>query len=100
MRIRPLRYRDFVAITPTKVPGGYTKEFYSFEAYTTIRPYRTYRQHIKPLYNTFRLDFARFDVGAWFFFELPAGVDPVPLPEHLARLKHVADEFRRILEGA
>ncbi len=100
MRITPLRYRDFVVVTPIKVPDGYNNEFFDFRSYETLRPFRTYRQHIKPSLNTFRLESFRFDAGAWFFFDLPPGEEPAPLPEDLASLKHVADEFRRVLEGA
>ena len=97
MRIKPLRYREFVVVTPTRVPGGYTNEFYTFEAYPTLRPHRTYRQHIKPLYKIFRLDRARFDAGIWFFFDLLPGVEPAPLPEHLVRLREIARAIRNKL---
>ena len=100
VRVRPLRLRSFVVVTPIKVPGGYNNEFFDFYHYETLRPFRTYRDRIKHLFNTFRFESARFDAGAWFFFDLPPGEEPAPLPEGLARLKHVADEFRRILEGA
>jgi len=101
VRVRPLRYREFFVLAPLRVEGGYTNEFYDSEIFDTLRPYRAYRLRIFPLLRRFRLDsFGVTQCFVYLSFDLPPGEEPASLPEDLARLKHVADEFRRILEGA